>query len=260
MTKPIDNELIALLRVQRDCTTLAETCGAISATVAAGGERETWDLSETQVWRVAGLIDFSMRDSRRRAYTAFEIVEGMPVHWIQRALDSVGTLRGIAFLHEALHGEGVTLRRLGSDLRAAHNSLLTLDDLHRRHALARAGADAVECAETEAMILRAVRRIIRRRARSATFDIGFADVPSYSIDTGTGVHRIRVTPRWRDVVRRLGTATPKDHFVLLDAEPPARGSAWWVTCAWADINREVEVHRLRWDRPDLFAAPAAIAA
>ncbi len=152
-------------------------------------ESEIWKRSAKQISRTSSLIDYSIQDAQRRDDDAFVIVETMPVQWIQRALDAVGVVRGAAFLHEARYGSSTTFVALLGRLHAAHNALLALDDLHRRNGLERAGIEAVERAETEAMLERAARRVIRRRARGSEFDVGVASVPSYTIDYGTGVHR-----------------------------------------------------------------------
>lgn len=257
----------ALLRVRNACEALSSTCIAMSLIVPSGAEHETWQQSATQISNVVGLIEYSIQDARRWTDDPFEIVDSMPAQWIHRAADSVGTLRGVAFLHESIHGDSWMLRKLSGQLRSAHNALLVMDDTHRRHALLRAGIAAVERAETNAMILRAARRVIRRRARGSQFDVGVANVPTYVIDPARGEHRIRVTPRWRSVVQRLGTATPLNHFLMLDGELIVDGkfgcgNYWWVTCARANIYHGVEVQRLRWHRPDLnpAAAPTAQAA
>jgi len=258
----IDNpnlrELVSLLRVRSGCSALSLTCTAMSLTLPLSEEREAWKRSARQISDVSLLIDYSIRDARRRGDDAFVIVETMPVQWIHRALDAVGVVRGIAFMHEARYGSGTTFLRLSGDLRAAHNALLDLNYVHCQHGLERAGIEALERAETEAMILRAAKKIIRPRARGSVFDVGVSEVPSYTVDPDKGVHRIRVSPRWRSLVQRLGTATPRDFVLMLDAEPVRNGTPdeWWVTCAHVQEERRVYVRRMTWYRPDLADAAA----
>ena len=184
----------------------------------------------------------------------------MPSQWFHAALDAIGQLRGVALIYVTKFGINPIFSDLSTSLHEAHNALLAFGSLFQRISLERAGALALERAETQAMILRAARRVIRRRTRNSKFDVDVADVPSYALDREAGLHRIRVPARWREAIDHLGSATLLNFFLILDWHGPVReepfdnGNYQWVLCAFANLDRTIGIKRLRWYRPDLDPA------
>lgn len=252
----------ALIHAERTTRAVSMACREMAEAVQPA-ERGAWLTVARETTDLSVFVSYHLSDTWRRSTDAVAIIEDLG-SWPRRALDAAGMVRGIALVHETAHGPSRASEKVTAAGEAASGALSELIDAHYRSSVMRAGIEAVERAETEAMILRAARRVIRRRARGTEFDVGVAEVPSYTVDYGTGVHRIRVTPRWRSLVQRLGTATPRDFVLMLDAEPILTGDdagCWWVTCAQALADHGIEVARLRWYRPDIAdAAASAVAA
>ncbi len=148
-------------------------------------------------------------------------------------------------MREALYGIGSISRGAFAAVDEAYGAVTSLIEVHRSFALEHAAITAVERAETEAQVLRAARRVIRPRARGVEFEVGVAEAPSYVTSAGAFTHFITVTPRWREVVQALGTATQCGVWLILDGWPdeeiPGR---WRITVARAAPSGVVYVERL----------------
>lgn len=230
-------EIDALLAVKASCAPLALSCTAVSL-MTPPDERRVWQRSREEIIDTLVLTDRRLDQIWRRPSSGSEFVGSVPAQWIPHALDAVATVSGVARLHESRYGSTPVCSRLAEQIQASRSALTALDQLHRRPPLA--------CAETETMIERAARRAIRPRGARLTFDVGVADSPSYVVRPGA-VHTVRVTPRWREGVRALGTATPLGDNLLLDAWPDEGcEEKWKIVVARRTPEGAVFVQELTW--------------
>ncbi|MCP1539783.1 hypothetical protein [Methylorubrum extorquens] len=245
MTKPKPKtapnpETDALLAVRASCAPLALSCTAMSLMTPPAEERDVWQRSREEI--IDALVLTDRRLDKIRTMPA-EIGGSVPAPWIATALDAVATVGGVARIHEARYGATAVSRRLAEEFLSSRSALAELDELHRR----RAGRAPLLSAEDQALLVRAARRAIRERDAAAAFDVGIANVPSYVVRPAPAIHTIRVTPRWREAVRALGTAAPLGSYVLLDGWPDERSQErWHIVVARCTLAGKVYVEELSW--------------
>lgn len=241
----IEQELDTLLTVKATSAQLALTCSAMAMMTAPDEERRVWLRSREDFIDVLALSDRRLRQLWRRPADAGEVPGSDPLQWLPQALDAVATVGGVARFHEARYGATSVSQRLAGEMHASRGALIALDDLHRQLALEPSEIEVADRAETEGMVLRAARRVIRPRARGSEFVIGIAETPSYVMSRGFQSHTITVTPRWREVVRAVGTTTPCGAWLILDGWPHEEWSnTWHIIVARATSDGEVYVERL----------------